>query len=180
MGVSDRITQRPGQTTSLAGSAFEQYHTGLHRFLMRRLRSTHNAQDLAQEAYLRLLRLDRAEFVRKPQAYLYRIAANLVYEFKLRERNEPITFDSEALERAAEFPAEVLQNDASERLIVAQQLESVLTQLPPLYRAVFVLRKRDGLSYPEIARTLDISVHTVKKYLARAVAQCRSAQWEPG
>ena len=45
-------------------------------------------------------------------------------------------------------------------------------------RAVFVLRKRDGLSYTEIARALDISVHTVKKYLARAVAQCRSARWE--
>jgi RNA polymerase sigma-70 factor (ECF subfamily) len=116
--------------------------------------------------------------VRKPQAYLYRIASNLVYEFKLRERNEPVSFDSDAVEHAVESPAVPATNDASEGLSLSQQLETVLGQLPPLYRAVFVLRKRDGMSYSEIARTLDISVHTVKKYLARAVAQCRCARWD--
>jgi RNA polymerase sigma factor (sigma-70 family) len=171
-------SRRSRQPMGFVGSAFEQYHAGLHRFLMRRLRSTQNAQDLAQETYLRLLRMDRHELVRKPQAYLYRIASNLVYEFKLRERNTPVCFDSEELERAAESPAVPATTDASEDLSLSQQLEALIEQLPPLYRAVFVLRKRDGMSYPEIARTLDISVHTVKKYLARAVAQCRSARWD--
>lgn len=171
-------SRRSRQTMGFVGSAFEQYHTGLHRFLMRRLRSTQNAQDLAQETYLRLLRMESHELVRKPQAYLYRIASNLVYEFKLRERTEPIAFDSDALERASESPAVVEETDAGEAVSVAQQLEAILGQLPPLYRAVFVLRKRDGMSYTEIARTLDISVHTVKKYLARAVAQCRCARWD--
>jgi RNA polymerase sigma-70 factor (ECF subfamily) len=160
------------------GSAFEQYHAGLHRFLMRRLRSTQNAQDLAQETYLRLLRMERHELVRKPQAYLYRIASNLVYEFKLRERNDPVRFDSEELERAAESPTVPATADASDDLSLSQQLEILLAPLPPLYRAVFVLRKQEGMSYPEIARRLDISVHTVKKYLARAVAQCRCAGWD--
>ena len=172
------MTRQSRQTVGFVSSAFEQYHAGLHRFLMRRLRSTQNAQDLAQETYLRLLRMDDCELVRKPQAYLYRIAANLVYEFKMRERNEPIAFDSEAFERAAESAEAPPIADADERLSLARQLESVLAQLPPLYRAVFVLRKREGMSYPEIARALDISVHTVKKYLARAVAHCRCARWD--
>jgi RNA polymerase sigma factor (sigma-70 family) len=171
-------SRRSRQPLGFVASAFEQYHAGLHRFLMRRLRSTQNAQDLAQETYLRLLRMDNHELVRKPQAYVYRIASNLVYEFKLRERNAPVTFDSEAFEQAAEYSPEPASADASDGLNAAQQLESILGELPPLYRAVFVLRKRDGMSYSEIARTLDISVHTVKKYLARAVAQCRCARWE--
>jgi RNA polymerase sigma factor (sigma-70 family) len=178
MASPDRIAKRPPRDANLAASAFEQFDKGLQRFLTRRLQSTENAQDLAQEAYLRLLHLDRGEFVRQPQAYLYRIASNLVYEFRLRERNQPVTFDSEALDQAAESTAEPLATEASDRIEVEQQLESILAELPPLYRAVLVLRKRDGLSYPEIARTLAISVHTVKKYLARAVAQCRSARWE--
>jgi RNA polymerase sigma-70 factor (ECF subfamily) len=171
-------SRRSRQPLGFVGSAFEQYHAGLHRFLMRRLRSTQNAQDLAQETYLRLLRMDRHELVRKPQAYLYRIASNLVYEFNLRERNTPVCFDSEAFERAAESHAQPAAADASEEVNLSQQLEALLEQLPPLYRAVFVLRKRDDLSYSEIAETLDISVHTVKKYLARAVAQCRCARWD--
>jgi RNA polymerase sigma-70 factor (ECF subfamily) len=177
MAWSRRITRHPRQTLGFVGSAFEQYHVSLHRFLMRRLRSTQNAQDLAQETYLRLLRMDNPELVRKPQAYLFRIASNLVYEFKLRERNAPVTFDSEAVEHAADF-ATPNGLEPGDSVSITQQLESVLAQLPPLYRAVFVLRKRDGLSYTEIALTLGISVHTVKKYLARAVAQCRSARWE--
>jgi RNA polymerase sigma factor (sigma-70 family) len=178
MGLRDRLAKRPHPTAGFAVAVFEQYDTELQRFLVRRLRSTQNAQDLAQEAYLRLLNLDRGDFVRKPQAYLYRIASNLIYEFKLRERNAPVTFDSEALEHAAESATAPAAGEESERLGMQQQLESMLAELPPLYRAVLVLRKRDGLSYSEVARTLDISVHTVKKYLARAVAQCRSARRE--
>ncbi|HEU4603580.1 MAG TPA: RNA polymerase sigma factor, partial [Steroidobacteraceae bacterium] len=148
----------------------------LHRFLVRRLRGSQHAQDLAQEAYLRLLRVERVELVRQPRAYLYRIAVNLVSEFRLRAQREPITYDSETLEQLAEI-ADVESPGEAERAVEAQQMEVLLEQLPPLYRAIFLLRKRDGLSYQEIAQQLDISVHTVKKYLARAVAKCRHANW---
>jgi RNA polymerase sigma-19 factor, ECF subfamily len=171
--VSIHHSKRKGGTVE---SAFEQYWRGLHKFLMRRLRSSHNAQDLAQEAYLRLLRVEDVELIRQPQAYLYRIASNLAYEFRLREQNAPVTFDSEVLEDLAEHPFEPLV-DEIDRLGAQEQLEFVLGQLPPMYRAVFVLRKRDGLSYAEIGKRLQLSVHTVKKYLSRAVAQCRAADW---
>jgi RNA polymerase sigma-70 factor (ECF subfamily) len=161
---------------SAAGLASEQYYTELHRFLVRRLRGSQQAQDLAQEAYLRLLRVERGELVRQPRAYLYRIAVNLVSEFRLRARREPITYDSDTLAELAEIASVETSSDA-QRAADAEQVETLLEQLPPLYRAILILRKRDGLSYPEIAQQLDISVHTVKKYLARAVAKCRHANW---
>jgi RNA polymerase sigma factor (sigma-70 family) len=173
--LNKRLSKTAGEP-SIASTASEQYYGELHRFLMRRLRGSQHAQDLAQEAYLRLLRVERSELIRQPRAYLYRIAVNLVSEFRLRAKREPITYDSESLEQLAEIacvdsPAE------AELAVEAQQVEALLEQLPPLYRAIFLLRKRDGLSYPEIAQQLDISVHTVKKYLARAVAKCRHANW---
>ncbi len=173
--MTKRILKPSGQH-SVAAKACEQYHAELHRFLMRRLQSSQHAQDLAQEAYLRLLRVERAELVRQPRAYLYRIAVNLILEFRLRARREPIVFDSDALAEAAERISEA-PADEGERAADAQQIELILDQLPPLYRAIFVLRKRDGLSYEEISQQLEISVHTVKKYLARAVAKCRHARW---
>ena len=172
--MTKRVLKTPAEE-SIAARACE-YHAELQRFLMRRLRSTHNAQDLAQEAYLRLLRVERGELVRQPRAYLYRIALNLVLEFKLRCSRDPITYDSDTLQEIAEHVSDS-PADESEREADAQQIEQILAQLPPLYRAIFVLRKRDGLSYQEIAQQLDISTHTVKKYLARAVAQCRDARW---
>ena len=141
---------------------------------MRRLRSAQQAQDLAQEAYLRLLRVERAELIRQPRAYLYRIAVNLVTEFRLRSQRDPVMYDSETLTEIAERTAEA--SSEGERSGDAREVERLLEQLPPLYRAILLRRKRDGLSYAEIAQQLGISVHTVKKYLARAVAKCRLAR----
>jgi RNA polymerase sigma-70 factor (ECF subfamily) len=172
--LNKRVPKPTGEQ-STAGTACE-YYTELHRFLIRRLRGSHQAQDLAQEAYLRLLRVDRAELVRQPRAYLYRIAVNLVSEFRLRSQREPIAYDSETLDALAEIAGAEAPGEV-ERAAEAQQIEGFLEQLPPLYRAILLLRKRDGLSYQEIAQQLDISVHTVKKYLARAVAKCRHASW---
>ena len=42
-----------------------------------------------------------------------------------------------------------------------------------MYRAVLVLRKGEGLSYVEIAKELNLSIHTVKKYMRLSLAQCR-------
>jgi RNA polymerase sigma-19 factor, ECF subfamily len=173
---SEVVVLKPSRQQSVAASACEQYHAELHRFLMRRLHSAQQAQDIAQEAYLRLLRVEHSELIRQPRAYLYRIALNLVTEFRLRARRDPVTYDSETLEELAEKTGEEL-SDEGERVADAEQIELLLAQLPPLYRAIFVLRKRDGLSYPEIAQQLGVSVHTVKKYLARAVAKCRHARW---
>jgi RNA polymerase sigma-70 factor (ECF subfamily) len=174
--LSKRGSKPAAKQNSLAGNACEQYHAELHRFLMRRLRSVQHAQDLAQEAYLRLLRVERTELVRMPRAYLYRIAVNLVSEFRLREQRELITYDSDALEEAAERASDAGPDEQGDKVADAQQIDSVLGRLPPLYLAILVLRKRDGLSYQEIAQQLDVSIHTVKKYLARALAICRQAQ----
>ena len=163
---------------SFAESAFARFDAGLQRFLVQRLRSAEDARDIAQEAYLRLLRVESTELVRKPQAYLYRIACNVIYEFKLRAERDPVTFDSEVVERLTEESIQLPTDDLSDRLHRAQAIERILSQLPPTYRAVLILRKRDGLSYHQIAKILDLSPHTVKKYLARALAQCRAAPWD--
>jgi RNA polymerase sigma factor (sigma-70 family) len=160
---------------SLAGAAYVQHRATLHRYLMRRLHNDQNAQDLAQEVYLRLLRVEDREVIRDPLAFLYRLAMNLVYEFRLRRQRDPVLFDSEAAEEVTERSLSATTGDLSEPLCTDQELKRVLAALPPMPRAVFVLRKRDGMSDQEIAVELNLSVHTVKKYLCQAVALCREA-----
>jgi len=157
---------------------FEQYLPALQRFLVRRLRSTQDARDLAQEVYLRLLRVADPKLVRQPLSYLYRIASNAVYEFHIHQQQEAITFDSEAMEQLAEHPVAVQPDEVGDRLSLERQIAGVLAQLPPLQRAILLMQKRDGLTYAEIADRLSISVHTVEKYLFRALAVMRATKWE--
>lgn len=152
---------------------FQTYGKPLHRYLMRQLANSQSARDLAQETYLRLLRVERIELVKFPQAYLFRIASNLVYELRAREQRDPVTFDS----RLVDYCAGRISNpdciEPGEQLNLDQQLETIFRSLRPLHAAILLLRKRDGLSLEEVAARLDISTHTVKKYLSQAIAQIR-------
>lgn len=150
----------------------------LHRFIARRLRDRQDVKDLIQEVYVRFLQTPQRELVRQPMAYLYRIAANLIQDVRSRERLGPVTYDSEVAEETTEHRAEVWAGDLSDRLSTEQQVERVLAQLPPMYQAVLLLRKRDGLSSAEIATELGISKHTAEKYLYRAIAHFREAEWD--
>jgi RNA polymerase sigma-70 factor (ECF subfamily) len=160
-----------------AQHGLEQYHKALHRFLMRRLHSDEDAADLAQEVYLRMLRVERSERVRSPLDYLYGIASHVVYQFKLRARREVVAFDSRALEQISEHPPEIHPDEMMERVGAQQQLEWALGQLPATHRIVLLLRKRDRLSHAQIAGRLNLSAHTVKKYLFQAQARMR-ALWD--
>ena len=162
-----------------ASEGTEQYRPELHRFLMRRLGNSQDAADLAQDVYVRFLQLPHAELVRNPQAYLYRIAANLVYEYRLRAGRGPIFCDPASLEQLADQSAPIWETGLERGLSTSQQLDRALQQLPAMYRAVVLLQKRDGLSYTEIAEQLGLSVHTVQKYLFRALAACRAAHSKP-
>src|SRR5262249_59969631 len=108
----------------------------LVRFIARRLRSVADARDLAHEAYVRLLRVKRKDLIRDPQAYLYRIAANILYEFELKKKADAV-----GLARCAEY--QIMDTDADARhpeqdvetLLARRRIEAVLGQWSPRCRA---------------------------------------------
>lgn len=164
----------PDRTANPTPSGLMQYQKALQRFLTQRLRSAEDAADLAQEVYLRMLRVEDSELVRSPQDYLYGIATHVVHQFKLRARREVVEFDSAAVEQAAEHPREPPRDELAQRIETEQHAQWALGQLPPTQRIVFLLRKRDHLSNRQIAQRLQLSTHTVKKYLFQAQARMRT------
>jgi RNA polymerase sigma factor (sigma-70 family) len=157
----------------------------LIRFFASRLRDAADAQDLAQEVYLRLLRLDQPELIRSPEAYLFTIAANLVREHSLKRAARPVHV---ALEDAPgdqlPFDTEVFSpatpEEAAGRAERMRSLERALGRLSPKARAALIWHRRDGKTYDEIGVRLGVSRNMVKKYLSQALAHCRKCRDEQG
>ncbi|MGH8208537.1 MAG: sigma-70 family RNA polymerase sigma factor [Steroidobacteraceae bacterium] len=129
--------------------------------------------DLAQEVYLRLLRMPRHESVRNPQAYLFTIAHHVLHEYRLRQSAMPEGVEltdvlTEKESYVEEDPA--TQLDIRRRL---EQLDRALREIAPRAYVTFVLHRRYGLSLEEIGAHLGVSRAMVKKYLAKAVIHCR-------
>lgn len=161
--------------TGFAGEAFAHFRDGLRRYLLRRLRSREEADDVAQEVYLRLLRVSDTNSVQHPQAYVYRVASNVLYEFTLHRNREIVAFDSEIADHAAQgWTDEHSADENYDRIGRERQLAAVIDKLPTMQRAVLVLAKQQGLSHAEIAAKLGISINTTRVHLYRAMNFCRA------
>ena len=166
-------TERKARARRLV-DALRERRPSLMRYLTSRLSDASDAQDVAQDVYLRLVSMPEPEAVENPAAYVFRIAANLANDFHRKKRRYADVVDLETLSERGEDDgnAFVRQMEARSEL---KQLDAILNELPPLYRSVLLLRKRDGYSHAEIAEQLNISPHTVHMYLKRALSACRAA-----
>lgn len=142
----------------------------LKRYLSQRIANQAEVEDLAQEIYLRLLRIERKDLIRSPEALLFRVASNAVYEWRLLARNRlpHSPTELEALESLDNEPAADVW-----RTELARALTAALERLSPKCRAAVLLHRREKLTYSEVGAQLGISVGMVKKYLSQGLALCR-------
>lgn len=171
--MSQFKAKAPNPMSRLAAVAFRKYSTGLHRYILRRMRRESDIADLSQEIFERFLRVNKQEMVRNPQAYLFGIASHVVSDARMREDKNLVTYDSEILEQTAETLDHALPDTLAENTDAAQELGYALAKLPDTHRAVLLLVKRDGLSYQEVARQLNLTVATVTLYVFEARAKVK-------
>jgi RNA polymerase sigma factor (sigma-70 family) len=158
---------------SLVERLFAEHRTALHAFFRRRIRTQADASDLAQEVYVRLLRIKDQEAIRNPVPYLYTVANNLVKEHAVLDQRRASCIDIDdapAQESLQTVPAFDTELDAKQR---ASRLGVVLNQLPPKCRAAVVLRYTHELSFREIGQQLEVSPQMARKYVVQGLAHCR-------
>jgi len=149
----------------------QRWNRSLFQFLRKRARSAVDVQDLAQETYLRLLRVRDLSEVRNPFGYLLQVASHVALEWRDDQPRgkELVTLDEEMLidERLPELELDARMSH--------ERLEETLAALSPMMRAVLVLRLRDERSIAEIAADLQITIRQVRRYLARGYVRLRAA-----
>jgi len=164
----------PLDNQALVTALAETYGDQLRRFLLARVRNPADVPDIAQEVYLRLLRVSRADSIRTPEAYLFTVAQHVVQQHSLRQLALPPTEDlTEMLDPpAAPEDCDPTLDTAAQQF--AEKVEGTLEQLTPRARAAFILHRRDGLTPEQIATELGISRAMVKKYLLKALVRLRA------
>lgn len=133
-------------------------------FSRRVLGDASEAEDVAQEAMLRLWRIAPDWRVGEAQVstWLYRVVSNLCTD-RLRKRRHGVALD-DTPDIADETPGVVARMIAADR---ASALQAALLMLPERQRQAVVLRHIEGLSNPEIAVIMDIGVEAVESLISR-------------
>lgn len=149
------------------GHLVQRYERRLLRVIQRFVRDPDQAEDLAQEAFLRVYeRLDQYDASRRFGPWLFRIGVNVTLDF-LRRRKRRIwglLFTDAHRDRWPDPPAA----DKREELDLRQEVWQVIEQLPEKYRIVLVLRDLEAFSTSEIAAILDRREATIRWRLAEA------------
>lgn len=156
----------------------DRYHTRLCRFIQRMIGDRERAEDLAQEAFLRIHRhLSHFDASRRFSTWAYAIAANLARN-ELRNRSRsPLRFpESTGARRDRPMPAMEFEDHSTRPDVLYRQrqlrqlVSTTVARLAPVYREVFVRRELRGESYQEIASATRCNLGTVKSRLNRARA----------
>ena len=146
-----------------------RWNRSLLRFLGRRVETSVDVEDLAQETYLRLLRARDLSDVRNPQAYLLRVASHVVSEWRDRRPPEEMF---EAVDESLPVD-EAIHEVALDAELSRKQLDQALQDVSPMTRAVVLLKFREGRQCKEIARDLKLTERQVRRHLTRAFERLR-------
>lgn len=170
---SDAITDFPSaseeSSIDVAG-LFREHNAALLRFAAAKLGSEHEAREVAQEAYVRLLQLDRRQTIGFLRAYLFKTAANLASD-RLRARRRLPAHVTVGDEDIFEFALCPERQCAGAEMVAV--VDRALAELPQKCRQVLLLYRVEGLTRSEIGRKLGIGERMVRLYMARALEHLR-------
>ncbi len=154
-----------------------QYQDRMYRYVLTLVRDPAEAEDVTQETLLRAYH--NYASLRDPASltgWLYRIATNIAFDhFRQRARRAPLEaeVDLEAIDVPEVDAPSLLQ--LSEQSEMSACVQRYLDSLPDTYRAVIMLHDLHGMTSPDIAAALDVSLPNVKIRLHRARIKLRAA-----
>ena len=158
-----------------------KYQRRVERLIGRMVRDVDLVPDIAQETFVRAYRA-LAQFRGDAQFYtwLYRIAVNTAKKQLLELKRDPLVFqsllqsgdDDETSSSERELNAQVADEETPDAVLaskeIAQAVNAALEALPEELRMAITLREMEGMSYEEIAQTLDCPIGTVRSRIFRA------------
>lgn len=161
-------------TNDVLSQLYREHHSWLISWLNKRVQCRLQAEDHAQDAFMRLIESGRTPDLHEPRPYLATIAKNLLINHWRRA-----TLEQVYLEHLAMIP-EATSLSLEENAIILetiQEIDNLLNRLPEKARKSFFMSQIDGLTYVEIAEKLGVSDRMVRKYMVQAMVLCLSVEF---
>jgi RNA polymerase sigma factor (sigma-70 family) len=168
-------------STVLLADVDARYRRPLISFFQRRVRDRAEAEDLTQQAFLRLMNAVQRGEVENVESFLFTIAGNLVRDHHRRcvrrSVDDTVSVDADLI---AELTQEMVEDRSPERVLIGRQtIADVLQALDELgerTRDIFILFRLENMKQRDIAALYGISQSTVEKHVARAALYLATKQ----
>ncbi|MCO7188096.1 MULTISPECIES: sigma-70 family RNA polymerase sigma factor [unclassified Pseudoalteromonas] len=157
-------------TSNSLDSLYQEHYAWLVKWISRRTQNWGDAQDVAQDTFVKLLgRPDKLENVKSTKAWLAKIADNLVIDKVRREILEKNYLTMLANMPEAHTPS---AEQKWETLELLEQVDRLLNGLKPKEKLAFLLVRLEGMAYKDVAAQLEVSLSSAEKYVAKAMMAC--------
>ncbi len=155
-------------STEAFESIYKEYSGFVYNVAYRVVNNIDEAQEVTQEVFLTVYRkLKSFKFKSSLKTWVYRIAVNMAIDYarkRSKEKDRTVLYeDNNKLNEAIDPVGEKIEREQQEKTI-----STLLDALSPDQRVCIVLRSIEGLSYQEIAETLNININTVRTRIKRA------------
>lgn len=148
---------------------YRQHHSWLLGWLRRKVGCSHQAADLTQDTFVRVLGARDLDQLDEPRAFLMTLAQRVLVSYWRRRSLELAWL--EALAQLPEHHAPSAEDYAMVREAI-ETLDTLLDGLPLRARKVFLMNRLEEMPHSAIAKALGISVATVERDMKRAVTHC--------
>jgi RNA polymerase sigma factor (sigma-70 family) len=163
---------KESSTALLLDEQMDELATPLVRYLSKKVRNNEDANDLAQEAFLRMHKFQQSRQLDNARAFLFKTANNLVVDQMRRARVHDKYLSFEMLPEQSDEENDKFAPSAERTVSAEQELDQiykVVDQMPEKVRRAFLMHRGKDLSYSEIASEMDVSTSMVEKYIIQAL-----------
>jgi len=144
---------------------FEENYEQVRDYIYYKCGNIEQAEDVAQDAFLKLWEKRNEIKYDTVLSYLFRIAYNIFLN-QIKREQLTFNFQNQSCENGIDNQSPEYEMEIKE---FNEKLQKALAMLPEKYRVTFLMNRIDGLKYKEIAERLDISVKTVEKRMQKAL-----------
>lgn len=150
----------------------DELATPLVRYLLKKVRIYEDANDLAQEAFLRMHKFQQSNKLDNARAFLFRTANNLAVDQLRRARVHDRYMCTEMIQEQSDVEEDKYAPSAERTVSAEQELEKIyeiIDEMPLKVKRAFLLHRGKDLSYSEISREMNVSTSMVEKYIIEAL-----------